>query len=85
MGVFSMISITYQLGKNQVILIVYDQSRRPKAKTYIKKIRPLAEGISRSGRYEVSFRSPSGEVECIKYHILDFCKFPFENNRILLW
>ena len=48
MGIFSMISITYQLGKNQVILIVYDQSRRPKAKTYIKKIRPLAEGISKS-------------------------------------
>ena len=73
----------------------YDRSNifdiRPKPKFSFKKIKPTAEGISQSRRYEISFSSPNGEVECIKYHILDFCNhllvtanFPFENNRVLL-
>ena len=55
----------------------YDRSRifdiRPKPKFSFEKIRPSAEGISRSRRYEISFSSPNSEVECIKYDILDFC------------
>ena len=65
---------------------------RPKPKISFKKIRPSAEGISRSRRQEVSFSSPNSEVECIKYDILDFCNhllvtanFPLENNMVLLW
>ena len=49
----------------------YDQSRifdiRPKPKFSFKKIRPSAEGISQSRRYEVSFSSPSSEVHQIRY------------------
>ena len=59
--------------------------------SHLKKIRPLAKGISRSRRYKISFTSPNSEVECIKYDILDFCNhlllpanFPFENNRVFL-
>ena len=74
----------------------YDRSRifdiRPKPKFSFKKIRPSAEGISRSRRYKISLSSPNSEVECIKYDVLDFCNnllltanFPFENNRVLLW
>ena len=74
----------------------YDRSRifdiRPKPKSSFKKIRPSAEGISRSRRNEISFCSPNSEVECIKYDILDFCNhllvtanFSFENTRVLLW
>ena len=61
-------------------------------KIFSQKIRTLAEGISQSRRYEVSFNSPNPEVESIKNNILDFCNhllvtanFPFEINRFLHW
>ena len=88
---------TLELSKNGIAQYgpEYDQSRifdiRPKPKFSFKKMRPSAEDISRSRRYEVSFSSPNSEVKCIKYDILDFCNhllvtanFAFENNRVLL-
>ena len=62
----------------------YDRSRifdiRPKPKFSFQKIRPSAEDLSQSRRYEFckfclwnSFSSPNSEVECIKYNLLDFC------------
>ena len=53
----------------EAVFLTLDQSRS----SLSKKIKPTAEGISQSRRYEISFSSPNGEVECIKYDIVDFC------------